>query len=87
MTANEPITPLDIQYLLKKRKITQKSLAKKYGKSEMAISDVINFRLVSRPLMRAIAKEIDMPADVVFAWYFNGESSRPRLYEPDSNAA
>ena len=82
MIASEPITPADIQYLLKKRGLTQKELAIKYGKSEMAISDVINFRMVSRPLMNAIAKEIGMRPEVVFAWYFNGDRSRPRLCEP-----
>ncbi len=87
MTITEPITPIDIQYLLKKKGITQKGLAKKYGKSEMAISDVINFRLVSKPLMRAISKEINLPPETVFAWYFKGKHQRPRLYEPSSCAA
>ncbi len=87
MTITEPITPIDIQYLLKKKGITQKELAEKYGKSQMAISDVINFRLVSKPLMRAISKEINLPPEKVFAWYFKGKRRRPRLYEPSSCAA
>ena len=87
MTVNEPITPVDIQYLLKKKGLTQKALAKKYGKSPMAISDVINFRRVSNPLMTKIAKEIDMDPKVVFAWYFKGRGRRAHLYTNASNGA
>lgn len=87
MTITEPITPIDIQYLLKKKGITQKELAIKYGKSEMAISDVINFRLVSGPLMKAIAEEIGMAPETVFAWYFNAKRQRPRLFNGASDAA
>jgi len=87
MHINEPITPIDIQYLLKKRGITQKKLADKYGKSPMTISDVINFRRVSKPLMKAIAQEIDMQPEVVFAWYYNGHGRRAHLYQQPSNAA
>lgn len=87
MIISEPITPIDIQYLLKKKGITQKALAVKYGKSEMAISDVINFRLVSDTLMKAIAGEIGMKPEKVFAWYFNGKKERPRLFNGAPKAA
>ncbi|MBC2712669.1 MAG: hypothetical protein HGJ94_17285 [Desulfosarcina sp.] len=87
MTITDPITPTDIQYFLKKKGITQRSLAEKYGKSEMIISDVINFRRVSRPLMTVIAKEIDMKPETVFAWYFEGKGTCHHLCCPDANAA
>ncbi len=87
MTITGPITPLDIQYLLKKKGLTQRQLADKLGKSPMAISDVINFRRVSRPIMQAISKEIGMEPEVVFAWYFNGTGRRAHLYKGASRVA
>ena len=71
MTECNPVyTPARIQCLLKERGITQKQIAQEEGKSEMSVSDVINFRMVSKPLMNAIARRIDADPKEVFAWYF-----------------
>ena len=69
-------TPARIQYLLRERGITQKQIAEEEGKSPMSVSDVINFRMVSKKLMEAIAQRIDADPEEVFAWYFRQE--RPR---------
>jgi transcriptional regulator with XRE-family HTH domain len=63
-------TPLDIQYHLRKRGITQKQLAQKLKVSDMAISYVIRGKLVSKRLMVAIADAVEMPPEDVFHWYF-----------------
>jgi transcriptional regulator with XRE-family HTH domain len=63
-------TPKRIQTLLKRAGITQKQIAEEEGKSAMAVSDVINFRMVSKDLMEAIARRIDADPKDVFAWYF-----------------
>ena len=78
MIITGPLSTDDIQYLLKKKGITQKQLAEKYGKSEMSISRVINFKMTSEPLMEAIAKEIGMSPEVVFAKYYSWPKRRPR---------
>ena len=70
-------TPAKIQYLLKEAGVTQKQIALEEGKSEMSVSDVINFKMVSRPLMRAIARRIGVDHRIVFAWYF-GQQQRKR---------
>ncbi|BBO84516.1 hypothetical protein DSCO28_50820 [Desulfosarcina ovata subsp. sediminis] len=70
MTSTQSITPADIQYLLKKRGLTQRALAKKYGKSEMTISDIIRFQRTSLDLMEKIASEIGMDMETVFAERF-----------------
>ena len=69
-------SPAKIQCLLKERGITQKMIAVELCVSEMAVSDVINFRMVSQKLMREIARRIDADPKAVFAWYFCQE--RPR---------
>lgn len=74
---DEKFTPARIQFLLKERKITQKMIALEEGKSEMSVSDVINFKMVSDPLMRAIARRIGYDHQVVFAWYY-GQQKRER---------
>jgi lambda repressor-like predicted transcriptional regulator len=71
-------TPLDIQYHLKKRGVTQKQLARELAVSDMAISYVIHGKLVSRRIMIAIADTIEMPPEDVFHWYFiQGKSPCP----------
>jgi len=69
-------TPAKIQYLLKEAGITQRAIAYEQGVSEIAVSDVINFRLVSKRLMKAVARHIDADPKHVFAWYF--DQRRPR---------
>jgi lambda repressor-like predicted transcriptional regulator len=78
MITTGPLSTDDIQRMLRKKGITQKQLAEKYGKSEMSISRVINFKMTSEPLMKAIAKEIGMSPEVVFAKYYNWPKRRPR---------
>jgi lambda repressor-like predicted transcriptional regulator len=67
------ITPLDIQNELKKRGITQKEIAQEQQVSEMSVSDVVNFRMVSRKLMAAIAEKIERDPKEVFHWYFGAK--------------
>lgn len=77
MTECNPVyTPAKIQYLLKERGITQKQIAAEEGVSEMSISDVINGKLVSRRLMRAIAQRIGADHRAVFSWYFGQKRHR-----------
>ena len=78
MTTNGPLTTVDIQYLLRKKGITQKEIAGKYGVSEMTVSRVINFKMTSERLMRAIARELGMPPRVLFARYYTWPKRRPR---------
>ena len=75
-------TPALIKAQLKKAGITQKQIAREEGRSEMSVSDVINFKMVSKPLMRAIARRLGVNHRVVFAWYF-GQQKRTR---PDRTA-
>ena len=70
LTGKEPLNPIDIQYLLKRKVITQAALAKKHGVSAMSMSDVINFRRISRRLMQAVAGEVEMQVEKVFAWSY-----------------
>ena len=70
-------TPARIKSLLRKAGITQKQIALEEGRSEMSVSDVINFKMVSKPLMRAIARRLNEDHRTVFAWYF-GQQKRKR---------
>ena len=78
MNKTGPLTTVDIQYLLRKKGITQKELADKYGVSEMTVSRVINFKMTSERLMRAISQELGMSPKVVFARYYSWPKRRPR---------
>lgn len=69
-------TPARIQYLLKEAGVTQKQIARELGVSEMSVSDVINFRMVSRRIMRAVARRIGADPRAAFAWYYCQQ--RPR---------
>ena len=62
--------PIDIQYELKKRSITQKQIALEEGKSEMAVSKVVRKQLVSNHIMRAIATRIEKELPEVFPEYY-----------------
>lgn len=64
------MTPLEIQFELRKRNILQKSIAIEEGKSEMAVSKVINKMMVSARLMRAIAQKIEKDPAEVFTEYY-----------------
>ena len=62
--------PIDIQYELKKRSITQKQIAIEESKSEMAVSKVVNKQLVSNHIMRAVARRIEKEPSEVFPEYY-----------------
>ncbi len=63
--------PADIQCALKKRKITQKELAKILNVSEMAVSKVINKQLVADRIMRTISEALDVDRLEVFPEYYS----------------
>lgn len=64
--------PADIQSELKKRGITQVSIAEELGISATTISEVINKMRVSDRAMRTISEKINRDHRVVFPeYYFN----------------
>ena len=73
------MTPLDIQYELRKREITQKALAGEIGVSEMTVSNVIRRRSTSHRVMKAIAAKIGRDHQVVFADYYFGKNRRKSI--------
>lgn len=64
------MTPLDRQYALKKKNITQHKIATDLGVSDISVSDVINGLRVSDRIMRGIAEAIGKDARLVFAEYY-----------------
>ena len=64
------MTSLKIQYELKKKEITQKSLAAELDVSEAAISSVILKKTVSDPIMKAVAAAIGKDYRLVFPEYY-----------------
>lgn len=73
------MTPLEIQYRLKLKKITQKSIAARLGVSEMSVSDVVNKNIVSDRIMRAVAEAIGEDYLLVFAeYYLSPPKRKPR---------
>lgn len=68
--------PLEIQFELKKLKITQKKIAEELGVSEMIVSKVINKQMVSDRVMRAVAKAINWDHRAVFPEYYFGPKRR-----------
>lgn len=72
------MTPLEIQFGLKKREITQKEIALDLSVSEMAVSLVINKMTVSDRIMKAVSKAIKMDHRAVFPEYYFKLKSRKR---------
>lgn len=68
--------PLDIQYALKRKGITQVSLAKEFHVSEMTVSKVIRRALVSDRIMRGIAAKVGKKHTVVFPEYYRQPPKR-----------
>lgn len=64
------MTPLERQFELKKKGITQKALAEKIGVGQMVVSDVILGQRISNRVMRAIAEAIDKDHRLVFPEYY-----------------
>jgi lambda repressor-like predicted transcriptional regulator len=48
--------PADIQALIKKKGLTQKEIARRLGKSQMSVHNVIHKKAVSRPIMNGLAE-------------------------------
>jgi len=67
--------PLDIQYQLKLRGITQASIARELGVSEMHVSAVINKQRISDRVMKAVAHKIRRDHRNVFSEYYDGKEN------------
>lgn len=64
------MTPLERQFALKARKITQHAIAVKLGVSDVSVSDVILNRMVSDRIMKTIATEMGEDHRLVFSEYY-----------------
>jgi len=74
-----PLDPYDIQAMLKRKGITQKELARQIGVSEMVVSKVIRFHLVSERVFQGVADAIGMDRRQVFAWYYSPDNKKRRV--------
>ena len=70
------MTPLEIQFELKKREVRQKEIARELRVSEMTVSRVINKQLVSDRVMKAVAGAIKRDHRAVFPEYYFGPKRR-----------
>lgn len=79
--------PADIQCQLKKRGITQVSIAHELGVSAMHISAVIRFQELraSERVMKAISKKIGRDPRAVFPTYFFRENRRTKKRTKNPN--
>ena len=68
--------PIDIQYQLKKRQITQKQIADALAVSQNAISKVVNKLTISDRIMRHIADLIGRDRRDVFPEYYKAPPKR-----------
>ena len=68
--------PIDIQYQLKKRQITQKQVADTLGVSQNCISKVVNKLSISDRVMRHIAGLIGRDHREAFPEYYNAPAKR-----------
>jgi transcriptional regulator with XRE-family HTH domain len=64
------MTPLERQFALKRKGITQTKIAEEIGVTPISVSDVINGHRVSDRIMRAIAERIDKDVRMVFPKYY-----------------
>jgi len=62
--------PIDIQYELKKRGITQKMIADQEKVTTICVSKTINKQMISDRLMRAISNAIGQDHRIVFCEYY-----------------
>lgn len=72
------MTPFEIQAELKKKKVSQISIAREVGVSAMAVTFVIQKVRVSDRIMKAVAKAIGRDHRVVFFEYYFKKRSRKR---------
>jgi transcriptional regulator with XRE-family HTH domain len=70
--------PADIQAALKRKKITQKEIAQGLKVSQMAVSLVVNKRMVSDRLMKAISEKIERDPLVIFSEYYLATARRKK---------
>ena len=70
--------PLDIQKELKRRKISQASIARDVGVSPMSVSLVVNKAMVSNHIMLAVAEAIETDHRRVFSEYFTKKAQQKR---------
>jgi len=64
------MAPLDRQFALKKKGISQHQIAAELGVSDISVSDVINGHRVSDRIMRKIASAIGEDVRLVFPEYY-----------------
>jgi transcriptional regulator with XRE-family HTH domain len=65
-----PMTPVDRQYALKKKGVSQHQIAVELNVSDISVSDVINGHRVSDRIMRKIAAVIGEDVRLVFPEYY-----------------
>jgi len=70
------MTPLERQFELKKKGITQKEIAEGLGVSQMIVSKVINGQMISDRVMKAVAAAMNQDHRYVFAEYYFGPKRR-----------
>ncbi|BBO74693.1 hypothetical protein DSCW_21100 [Desulfosarcina widdelii] len=76
ITVKGPMTPDDIQYILRRKGITQKELADRFGVNEMSVSRAISGKMTSEPLTKKIAKVLGISHRDAFPGYYRKD--RPR---------
>jgi len=64
------MTPLDRQFALKRKGITQHQIAIDHGVSDIAVSDVVLGHMVSDRIMRGIAAALGEDVRLVFPEYY-----------------
>ena len=62
--------PADIQALIKKKGLTQKKIARRLGKSDMAVHNVIHKKAVSNPIMTGMAELLGKKPEQIWPEYF-----------------
>ena len=72
------LEPIDIQCHLWKAGISQKDLARRAKVSEMTISKVVRFEMVSERIFKLVADAIGMDHRQVFAWYYGPNNTKKR---------
>ena len=72
------MTPEERQFELKKRRITQKSIAEEAKRCEFHISEVIRGRRVSDFVMKLISSKIGRDHREVFSEYYLKRNKRQR---------
>ncbi len=72
------MTPLEIQFELKKREITQKEIAEQLNVTEMMVSLVIRGQSISDRIMKAISDKLGEDHRIVFPKYYLSKKQRQK---------